>query len=56
MNIELKRLSEVNKTEIIDLMNNPLVLKYMPLTTRKFDESECNKFIITKETLCEEHG
>ena len=31
MSIEFKQLSEVNKADIIDLMNNPLVRR--PLTT-----------------------
>ena len=56
MNVELKRLTEVSKADIIDLMNSPLVRKYMPLATGKFDENRCDKFIAAKEKLWDEHG
>jgi len=51
MKIEFKRLAEVDKAEIIQLMNNPLVRRQMPLTSDNFDESECNEFIAAKERL-----
>lgn len=56
MNIEFKRLTEVDKNEIIDLMNNDLVRKQMPLFTGDFNESICEKFIASKELLWVEHG
>lgn len=56
MNIEFKQLREVDKNEIIALMNNPLVLRHMPLAKGIFDESAYKKFIATKEALWKQHG
>ncbi|NJO91335.1 MAG: GNAT family N-acetyltransferase [Chloroflexia bacterium] len=56
MNIEFKRLTEVNKISIIELMNNPLVRRQMPLLTNQFNESICNQFINAKEKLWAEYG
>lgn len=56
MNIEFKRLSEVDKAGIIDLMNDPLVRRQMPLTTDNFSEADCDGFIAAKEHLWAEHG
>lgn len=56
MNIKFKRLTEVDKSEIIDLMNNVLVRKQMPLFTEEFDETICKEFIAAKESLWTEHG
>ncbi|MEQ6117983.1 GNAT family N-acetyltransferase [Reichenbachiella sp. MALMAid0571] len=56
MNLEFKRLSEVNKTSIIELMNNPLVRRQMPLLTNQFNESICDQFIKAKEKLWVEYG
>ena len=56
MTIEYKRLPEVDKDDIIDLMNNPLVRRQMPLTSDNFDESDCDAFIAAKEKLWDEYG
>ncbi|WP_339697854.1 GNAT family N-acetyltransferase [uncultured Roseivirga sp.] len=56
MDIEFKLLGEVQKSDIIDLMNNQLVRRQMPLLTGKFDENTCSKFIEAKETLWQNHG
>ncbi len=56
MGIEFKRLSEVDKSDIIDLMNDPLVRRQMPLTRDNFGEAECEGFIAAKERLWAEHG
>lgn len=56
MHIEFKRLTDVNKTDIIDLMNNELVRRQMPLLKGDFSESDCDKFIHTKEELWEKFG
>ena len=56
MNIEFKRLTEVDKNQIIDLMNNDLVRKQMPLVKGDFNENICEKFIDSKELLWIEHG
>jgi RimJ/RimL family protein N-acetyltransferase len=55
MDIEFKRLSEVNPADIVDLMNNPLVRRQMPLI-RPFDAEKCTVFIEAKEQLWLEHG
>lgn len=56
MNIEFKRLTEVGKSEIIDLMNNPLVRRQMPLIRNQFTERDCDEFIAAKERLWSEYG
>lgn len=57
MAIELKRLTEVKPVDLINLMNNPLVLKYMPLfNTQKFDETAYAQFMEEKENIWKENG
>ena len=56
MKIEFKRLTEVEKYKIIELMNNPQVLQQMPLAGESFSESNCDQFIAAKEQLWVEHG
>lgn len=56
MDIELRRLPDIDKAEIIELMNNPLVLKHMPLASPKFGDDACEKFLASKERLWEESG
>ncbi len=56
MNIEFKQLSEVDKSDIINLMNDPLVRRQMPLLTGDFSEENCDKFVASKEKLWSEHG
>lgn len=56
MHIEFKRLTEVEKSEIIELMNNQLVRRQMPLLTDNFSESVCDEFITAKERLWIEYG
>ncbi|MEZ5566632.1 MAG: GNAT family N-acetyltransferase [Gammaproteobacteria bacterium] len=56
MATEFKRLTDVDKAEIIDLMNHPSVRRHMPLVTGRFGESECGAFISAKQRLWEEHG
>jgi len=56
MNIEFKRLTEVERSEIIELMNNQLVRRQMPLLKGDFNASICDKFIADKELLWTEHG
>ena len=54
--IEFKRLTEIAKSEIIELMNNPLVRRQMPLLKSEFTERICEQFVITKEKLWVEYG
>jgi hypothetical protein len=56
MNIDFKRLSEVEKSEIIELMNDPSVRRHMPLTSDTFGRSDCDEFVAAKERLWSEHG
>ncbi|MEM7550778.1 MAG: GNAT family N-acetyltransferase [Bacteroidota bacterium] len=56
MNIQFKRLTEIDKSLIIELMNNPLVRRQMPLLKGEFTESDCDKFVAAKEQLWVEHG
>lgn len=56
LNIQFKRLTEVNKTDIIELMNNQLVRRQMPLLTGDFSERDCDRFITAKEQLWQEYG
>ena len=56
MNIEFKRLTEVDKADIIELMNDALVRRQMPLLKGVFTETHCDRFIASKEKLWNEHG
>jgi RimJ/RimL family protein N-acetyltransferase len=56
MALEFRRLTEVDKADIIELMNNPLVRRQMPLTSDDFDEADCMAFIAGKEKIWEECG
>lgn len=56
MRIEFKRLTEAPKSSIIDLMNNPLVRRQMPLLSEYFDESACDRFVAAKEQLWTDYG
>ncbi|SFS69702.1 GNAT family N-acetyltransferase [Lutibacter maritimus] len=56
MKIEFRRLTEVSRNEIIDLMNSPLVRRQMPLLSYDFDESICDQFIEAKERIWNEYG
>jgi hypothetical protein len=54
--IEFRRLEEINKEEIIDLMNLPLVRRHLPLAKEPFDEKAYEAFITEKNRLWLEHG
>jgi ribosomal-protein-alanine N-acetyltransferase len=56
MKIEFKRLSEVDKIDMINLANDPLVRRHMPLSSGTFDEADYERFVADKERLWEEHG
>jgi ribosomal-protein-alanine N-acetyltransferase len=49
MNIEFKRLSEVDRADMVNLANDPLVRRHMPLASGTFDEADCEKFVADKE-------
>ena len=54
--IEFRRLDEVDKKEIIDLMNNPLVRRQLPLAKEVFDDKAYQKCIQIKNNLWKKHG
>jgi ribosomal-protein-alanine N-acetyltransferase len=56
MSISFRRLTEVDKFDIIELMNHPLLKRHMPLLSDKFTEADCDKFIAAKEQLWVDHG
>nr|WP_299338066.1 GNAT family N-acetyltransferase [Allomuricauda sp.] len=56
MDIEFKSLGEIEKSHIIDLMNNELVRRQMPLLKGDFSETNCDRFVASKEQMWKEHG
>lgn len=56
MNIEFKQLSEVSQQDIIDLMNNDLVRRQMPLLKGEFTQEACERFVKSKSQMWAEHG
>jgi [ribosomal protein S5]-alanine N-acetyltransferase len=54
--IVFKRLTEVDATDVIALMNDPLVRRHMPLARGTFGAAECARFVAAKERLWAEHG
>ena len=55
-NIQTTFLHEVEPSKIIDLMNNKMVAKYLPLLKGGFSEQDCQAFIAAKKKLWDEHG
>lgn len=56
MTTEFKRLTEIDKSDIMELMNHPLVRRHLPLASGRFDESDCEDFVAAKERLWNEAG
>ncbi len=56
MRIEFKRLTDVDGSDIIELMNHPLLRRHMPLIRNTFSQADCDTFIADKEKLWSEHG
>ena len=56
VNLEFKRLSEIDCSEYVALNTNPLVMRQMPLSDSSFDEEVCQGWIAGKEKMWEEHG
>ena len=56
MNIEFRELGTVEISDLVELMNNPLVRRHMPLSNDNFDVRECETFLSTKEALWTEYG
>ena len=54
--IVFKRLGEVEKAAIIELMNDTEVRRHMPLARGGFGPVECDEFVAAKERIWDEHG
>ena len=55
-NIELRRLTEIDKSEVIELMNNSLVRRHMPLLKGGFRDVDYDALIAAKERLWTDFG
>jgi [ribosomal protein S5]-alanine N-acetyltransferase len=56
MRIEFKRLSDVDKSDVMELMNHPLIRRHMPLAKELFDDAAYDAFIKAKEQLWQQYG
>lgn len=56
MTVEFQPLAEIDKAELIDLLNHPLVRRHMPLAKGTFGEEEYRAFLEAKEKMWAEHG
>lgn len=54
--IEFVHLETIKEDDIIDLMNNPAVRKYLPLMTSSFSHEMCQHFLKAKKALWNQHG
>ncbi len=56
MTTEFKRLTEIDKPDIMELMNHPLVRWHLPLASGRFGESDCEEFVAAKEAMWKRVG
>jgi ribosomal-protein-alanine N-acetyltransferase len=56
MDLQLRRLSEIDPADIIELMSHPLVRRHMPLAEGDFGAAECAAFVASKEAVWRDHG
>ena len=54
--IMFTRLTKIPPDAIIDLMNDPAVLRHLPLAQDEFGDVECARFVAAKEQMWEERG
>lgn len=54
--IEFVSLNKIESDKLIDLMNNSVVQKHLPLMTEKFTTKNCHAFLDTKQQLWDKHG
>jgi len=54
--IKFVHLHEIEKQQIIDLMNHEMVSKHLPLLAEVFSAEDCRAFLKTKKHLWDEHG
>jgi RimJ/RimL family protein N-acetyltransferase len=56
MQLEFKRMSDIDRAEYIALHKHPLVRRQMPLIGDDFGDKECQEWVAGKESLWDEHG
>ena len=56
MNLEFKRLSEIDRAELVALNTNPMVRRQMPLFDGSFDDEQCRAWVEGKERAWREEG
>ena len=54
--IEFVHLIEVKEYQIVNLMNNEMVMKQLPLLVEGFSAENCQVFLKEKKRLWDEHG
>jgi len=54
--IVLTRLSEIAPELIMELMNDPVVRRHLPLARGNFGSADCTQFVASKEKMWTEHG
>lgn len=54
--IEYIDLSEINESDIIELMNNEIVGKQLPLLDSEFSLDDCRNFLSAKKKMWNDHG
>jgi len=54
--IEFVHLDEIEEEKIIDLMNNEMVRRQLPLLVDSFRPESCQAFLKAKKRLWNEHG
>ncbi len=56
MQLEFKRLKDIDISELIALNTHPLVMRQMPLSDGQFGEEECRDWVEGKEEQWEKYG
>jgi ribosomal-protein-alanine N-acetyltransferase len=56
MQLEFRRMSEIDCADFIALNTHPLVRRQMPLSDDNFGEAECREWVAGKEKQWEEYG
>lgn len=54
--LQFVSLDEIPKQQLIDLMNNRAVARYLPLLTTTFTQDSCEAFLKAKRDLWKRHG
>ncbi len=54
--IRFVRLTEIEPERIVELMNDPLVRRHLPLARGRFSTADCSRFVLSKERMWQERG